>query len=213
VPELSQRQMGDDGYSDSLRTLLRNATKDAHHRIDHHPLVAPLVRHGLTAAQYGNALLALFALHAPLEKAFSTFLSIPEYSPPPRSSLLAEDLSSLGRQADLTNLPLALLWSGHGIATPSEYVGMRYVIEGSAMGAKFIRAQLKTTLPEGCRTITRFFDGYPGDGDWRALWQFAATQGSFNHVDAAAAAIRLFTDIEDLFDRHFELYCRPETAL
>lgn len=48
-----------DRQSDVLHHHLRQATKQLHHTIDHHPVLAPLVRPDLTPVQYGHALEAL----------------------------------------------------------------------------------------------------------------------------------------------------------
>ena len=50
-----------------LQVALRQATRESHHVIDHHPLMAPLVRSDLTRLEYTTALLALDWLYAPLQ--------------------------------------------------------------------------------------------------------------------------------------------------
>ncbi len=159
-----------------IRMDLRNAAKAANH-----PLVTPLIRVGLTVEHCGNVLKELLGLHLSLEQGFGKFLAPTEYSARKRSVLLANDLLRLGRLAELNSLPSTLFWSGRCLASPSEYVGMRYVI-----------------------------DGYPGDGDGQAFSRFAATQASLD--PSAAAAIGLFADIEDLFDRHLETHGLEENC-
>jgi hypothetical protein len=58
----------------ALQAALRAATRDLHHRLDHHQLLAPLVRSGLTMADYSLALQALYAINAPTEKAISDYI-------------------------------------------------------------------------------------------------------------------------------------------
>jgi len=54
LPDMTQ------AHSDpALHRHLRQATKQPHHVLDHHPLLAPLLRKELSVMQYGNALAAL----------------------------------------------------------------------------------------------------------------------------------------------------------
>jgi heme oxygenase len=144
-----------------LRQALQRATRHAHHRINHHLLVVPLVCGELTAARYGGILSALYALHAPVEEAITRFFPAPEDSPPRRSRRLAVDIKRLG----LTVPGDGALWEGRSPTSPSEYVGMRYVIEGSALGGRVIAAQLSQRLPEQCRNAMLFFDGRADTGE------------------------------------------------
>jgi heme oxygenase len=87
---------------------------------------------------------------------------------------------------------------------------MRYVIEGSALGGRVIRRRLDLTLPAACRGATRFFDGEDGGASgeppsWAAFWRGVDALGPIDAEAAAAAARRLFAEIEALWDRHLWL--------
>lgn len=193
---------GDSLYND-LRPRLRDATKAAHHRIDHHPFMAPLVRGDLTARLYGDALLALYSFHAPSERAFAAFLNDPDAVPPPRSTWLAADLDRLGR-TEITQSAIGSVWSGQPPASPSEYIGMRYVIEGGSLGARAILAPLIERLPSECKSVTRFFDGQQEERDWLNFWALAERLGPLDADATIHAATRFFGEIESLADRRWQ---------
>jgi heme oxygenase (biliverdin-IX-beta and delta-forming) len=181
-----------------LRQHLRETTKGAHHRIDHHRLMWPLIHGDITCREYGNILLALYGLHRPVERALTQHFGEP---PPDRSGRLAMDLDLIGRKVDLDRFEFPR-WSGQPPSSWSDYAGMRYVIEGSALGGQVIRAQLGERLPQECQAATRFFGGRGGDQEWLEFWELLGKQGPINAQDAAKAAIRLFAEIESLWDQH-----------
>lgn len=187
---------------DILRQHLRTATREAHHRIDHHALMMPLVRGRMSTAGYGNILLALYSLHAPVEQALLAWPVRPGATLRQRSRWLAADLDQLGRSSDLDRPDLPR-WTGQPPTCASSYFGMRYVIEGSALGGRVIQAQLRPRITEHCWPATRFFQGDPDGQDWQQFWQLAANPACRIDADtAAAAAVRLFADIEQLWDAH-----------
>jgi len=188
-----------DHDQNALRQQLREATKAAHHRIDHHPLMSPLVRDELSILQYGDALLGLYAFHAPSEAVFAA--ARPEVAPPRRSAWLAEDLRRLDRGGDLAAVDLPR-WNGVAPASPAEYVGMRYVIEGGALGGRALLPSLRNRLPAAGRAATVFFDGQQDPQDWVAFWALAERLAPFDPAAAVAAAVRFFAEIEALADRH-----------
>ncbi|CCG40457.1 biliverdin-producing heme oxygenase [Magnetospirillum molischianum] len=188
---------------DILRPKLREATKAAHHRIDHHPLMAPLVRGELTASLYGDALLALYCFHAPSERAFAAFLSDLDSVPPCRSEWLAADLESLGR-TEIAASDIGPFWSGQPPSSPSEYIGMRYVIEGGSLGGRAILAPLIERLPSECKHITRFFDGQQDERDWLNFWTLADRLGPLDADETVRAAVRFFDEIEQMADRRWQ---------
>jgi len=185
-----------------LRQRLREATKSAHHRIDHHPLMAPLARGDLTAQRYGDALLTLYCLHAPSERAFAAFLSDPQTLPPLRSAWLAADLDRLGRR-EIATASVGPVWSGLPPTSASEYIGMRYVIEGAALGARAILPSLTDRLPPECRSATSFFDGQQAPQEWEKFWGLADRLGPLDPDAAIGAAIRFFGEFEALADQRW----------
>ncbi|MCX8016629.1 MAG: biliverdin-producing heme oxygenase [Rhodocyclaceae bacterium] len=158
---------------DDFAALLRAATREAHHALDHHPLLAPLVRPGLNLADYGRALASLHAPQAALERLLAGFAPAADF--PPRLAALEADLAALG----LAPQPLR--------ATPPEAadeaarIGLLYVLEGSNLGAAVIARQLARHLPDAPRA---FFGGGSGAARWERFWRFVAAI----RPDAAAAA-------------------------
>ncbi len=180
-----------------LRQQLRDATKAEHHKIDHHLLMENLLRGDLNKKGYITVLNALYCLHFPIENAFLAIRHHGEFPSPMRSGWLAEDLDRMGGVAG------GRMWSGRIPETVSGYVGMRYVIEGSAMGGKLILRHLATRLPVECRDATRFFQGDSLDLGWKNLWEMTE-QVSVVSSEAIDAAKRLFDEIDVLFTHHAE---------
>ncbi len=185
-----------------LQAELRAATRDLHHRLDHHPLLAPLVRSGLSMADYGLALQALFAINAPTEKAISDYIDaqgLPfDYAARRRMPDLLADLKFLGLSTP------QLAWNGPNICSHGELVGCLYVLEGSALGGRVIFKQLHSALKLDEETGGRFFAGY-GEQTmpmWQAFWTFAAEICPPEQItDATKAASALFEDILAHLDR------------
>ncbi|WP_161539560.1 biliverdin-producing heme oxygenase [Paramagnetospirillum kuznetsovii] len=182
----------------SLREFLRAATRPAHARIDHHPLMARLVRGRLNAENYGTALSALYALHAPIEKSFGTYLSAPDFAPPRRSVDLALDLAELGLDASA----VAPLWVGCQPDSHAAYVGMRYVIEGSALGGAVIARQLDQRLPVALMAATRFYCRSTEAEEWPRFWGLVTRLEPIDADLACRRAVGLFSEIEALWDAH-----------
>lgn len=168
-----------------LQASLREATRDLHHRLDHSPRLAALVRPGLSAASYGQALLALYAINSPIEYRIADFI---------RSRGLAFDFSPHRRmhdlEADLKELGLTVphqAWSGPEIDSPGALIGCFYVLAGSTLGGRVIFRQLQTVLPFNEKTGARFFAGH-GDqtmNRWQEFWNFAADICSSSQLPAA----------------------------
>jgi len=199
----------DPGAVAGLRATLQAAIRVPHHRIDHHPLFAPLLDSRLSPRAYGDALFALWTLHHPVEAVLRAACPVGAPPPPRRADGLAADLARLGRRADLGSSRWPA-WAGTKPDGADSYVGMRYVIEGSALGGRVIRRRLDLTLPPACRGATRFFDGEDGGASgepasWAAFWRGVDGLGPIDAEAAAVAARRLFAEIEALWDRHLWL--------
>lgn len=183
----------------SLRHALRQATRHGHHAVDRHPLMRPLVDGSLTRESYGRILRGLLGVHQPLQQAFRACHHIPDLSafadlPLERAALLAHDLETLG--APPAQLPA---WAGGLPHSPAQYVGMRYVLEGSVLGAAMlaprIHAQLGPTAPLA-------FFGHTAPDTWHRFCCLAETACPASQWDQAiAAAQHLFGDIADWFTR------------
>ncbi|MCX8086838.1 MAG: biliverdin-producing heme oxygenase [Rhodocyclaceae bacterium] len=151
-----------DPITDALAAQCRAATRAAHRALDHHPLLAPLLRPGLTLTEYAQALAALYAPQAALESLLAGFAPAKDF--PPRSSALAADLAALGLAPEPLRAapPLA--------EDVSARLGCLYVLEGSNLGAAFIAQALAKHLPAAPR---RFFAGGADPLRWERFWRFA----------------------------------------
>ena len=183
----------------NLHDCLRQATKASHRRLDHHPLLAPLVRNDLTLAQYGDALAALYGVYAPLEKEIDAFLAIRpalfDYHRRRKLPALKDDLAALGRAPRKREMRYP------APTTIAELVGVLYTVEGSAMGGQSIARCLRRAgfdvLP------MRFFSGYGEDAEvrWREFLTFAdETCAGADNPSAAATAASLFQAIKTHLD-------------
>ena len=182
-----------------LHHWLRQATKLAHHDLDHHPLLAPLLRLDLNAAQYGDALAALHGIHAQAEPLILAYLERHElpfdYRARIKLPALESDLAALAR----TPLP----WQ-QALPAPQSLgalIGILYTVEGSAQGGQFIartiRQNAKASLP------LQFFSGYGGLSRrrWEEFLQFSDECCPIAEYETAAAtAVYLFDAIKKHLD-------------
>ncbi len=171
-----------------LLLALRNGTRQAHHLLDHHPLLAPLPRQELTLDAYGDALAALHGIHQAGEIAIATGLARYglDYDWQPRQSELEADLVTLGR----TPWPLRIA------ITPcneiADLIGLLYVIEGSRLGGLVIGRQLATNLPQA---PCRFYADNQAPTRWAGFQHFAETRcPSDRHPRAHISAQAAFHD-------------------
>lgn len=182
-----------------LHWHLRQATKQPHHVLDHHPLLAPLLRKDLTVAQYGNALAALHGVQQRAELGILTFLGdhpgLFDYRSRLKVPALDADLAALGR------VPMGPAMQFPMPQSVAALVGVLYVMEGSAQGGLMI-ARLLQALPIA-PLPTAYFHVY-GDTSaqkWRDFLQFANRIDTREEIDiAAATAINAF----DAIHRHME---------
>ena len=175
----------------TLHARLREATKVPHRALDHHPLLMPLVREGLTPQAYGDALLALRGVYAPLETAVCAAAVAAGFDYRQRLKLPAieADLAALGRPS---------LASVACVPTPQSVgalIGMLYTIEGSTLGAQSICQQLSTG---SCAHLPmRYFSGYAEKTmtHWQAFWAFVEmacpAQAGEDACESAVATFRL----------------------
>lgn len=167
-----------------LHARLRNATRELHHELDRHPLLAPLVRNDLGRGQYGHALVALHGAYVVLEAAVCAPATAAGFDYGERRKVPA-------LEADLRELGLGFRPCGIAVPPPdgvAALVGMLYTIEGSTLGARAISRQLARgaagTLP------MRYFSGY-GEATlarWQAFWDFAERVCPSEAADAACGA-------------------------
>lgn len=186
-----------------LHAQLRAATKLPHHVLDHHPLLAPLLRPDPRLDDYAAALAALHGVYAVAEAAMLDFLAsrpgLFDYAARRKLPALEADLVALGHPGR----PVTI--AGETLPPPAnvgELVGMLYTIEGSTRGGRFIYKQLRQGL--GDAAPLGFFAGYGDASDqrWQEFWQFATDRcPPEEFADAVRTAVHLFGVIKSHLDR------------
>jgi heme oxygenase (biliverdin-IX-beta and delta-forming) len=185
----------------ALRDELRAATRDMHALLDRHPVLTPLVRPGLTEAQYGLALNALYAFNQPVEAVLASFVARRglafDFAAYQRLPDLAADLQQLGWR-----LP-APLWSGPRLKSVGDFVGCMYVMAGAALGGQVISRQIQASLGITPNSGGRFFAGCgPSTVErWQDFLDFAAATCTEDDLpDACRSATHLFQSMLTLLD-------------
>ena len=185
-----------------LHRRLRQATRLPHHALDHHPLLVPLVRAGLSRDEYGAALEALHGVHTYAERGILAFLSkhpVPfDYAPRRQIPALESDLAALGRT------PIRLAVDFFPVPqSVGALVGVLYVLEGSERGGQVIARILQErpllNLP------TAIFSGYGSLSHqrWDEFLPFAEAQCPADEQEiAGATAISMFEAIQGYLDAY-----------
>ena len=190
---------------DALRTSMRQATIKDHHGIDHHPLLNPLVRPGLTLDHYGRVLMSFYWIYVHLhERLLDGLERLGQgngYQPSNRLSWLDEDLLFLELVPLEVAHPLAD-WRLPPIDSAAQLIGELYVIEGSTLGGQVIARLLRDGLGITAVSGGRFFHG---NGElsgvrWNELWAFAERLLSEADMAACGQAARF-------------LFCEMNSAL
>jgi heme oxygenase len=182
----------------ALHAALRAATQDHHRALDSHPILAALLAPDLDLGRYGQALSALYALHAGLTPG----LAAQQAEHP---ELLEGRLDKLSRlAADLADCRLALPAPATGapvIDRLETLIGVLYTLEGASLGGHHIARHL------GSRTDTSFplrhFNGYGEHtmARWRQFWEIIDRhQASLDTAIVITAAQATF----DYFRGHLE---------
>lgn len=180
-----------------LMQALREASRTAHHRIDHHPLLAPLVRQPVALGDYRRALAALHGPQAALEAAVADLA---------RQAGLAPRLPDL--EADLADLntcpePFSSRLAVDCPPTLSARLGYLYVLEGANLGgaviARHLARHLAGQLP--AEVPMAFFRGAGGEARWGRFWRFMGEQYPDTPTEAmVAGALTAFQGIGDHLD-------------
>lgn len=186
----------DTDWAKTLADELRDATRALHHRLDHSPRLAPLVRPELTLAEYSDSLQALYAINRPIELHIADYITahaLPiDYEAHRRMDDLAADLQFL-------DLPLpAPAWDGPVIDSPGALVGCFYVLAGSTLGGRVIFRQLQASLAVNEQNGAKFFAGHGEQtmAKWQAFWAFATAVCPAAQLPAARqSAAGLFESI------------------
>lgn len=169
----------------SLRQALREATKEPHRELDHHPLMAALLRPQVTLGDYADALAALHGAYAAAEAGILAFLALRpglfDYAGRLKLPALESDLAMLGRVPVSHRAPLDV---PHSLG---ELIGVLYTIEGSTLGGQVIARQLAENL--GVGIPLSFYRCY-GDAvlpRWQAFLEFAEAACPESELDLALA--------------------------
>lgn len=183
-------------WAKTLANELREATRALHHRLDHSPRLAPLVRPELTLADYSDSLRALYAINRPIELRIADYIAahaLPiNFGAHRRMDDLAADLAFL----DLP--PPAPAWDGPLIDSPGALIGCFYVLAGSTLGGRVIFRQLQASLAVNDQNGAKFFAGHGEQtmAKWQEFWNFAAALCPSSELPAARlSASRLFESI------------------
>ena len=201
-PDVKKVTSAPGNWLPALQGELRDATRELHHRLDHNPLLAPLVRPGVSMADYGTALQALYAINAPTELCIADYI---------QAQGLAFDYQTHRRMPDLLSdleffaLPVPPQgWSGPLIDSPGALVGCLYVLEGSTLGGRVIFRQLQSALQISDQAGGKFFAGH-GEQTmrmWQSFWDFAADIcPEAQLASARQAAAGLFESILSLLEK------------
>ena len=177
----------------SGRILLQRVTRKAHESLHLHTDFAAAAAGAILPEQYRGLLGKLFGFHAAIE----TCLGCPSH----RSERLRQDLRFLGAEdGEIDRLPLC---NHPPHASSAERLGVRYVVEGSALGGRLIARALDPLLGPGCDGGRRFFLGTPSAAgvEWRAfVTELDATLiDRASRRDASISALATFRLFQDWF--------------
>lgn len=126
------------------RAWLRAMTGDAHDRVDGAGVMQALMAGHLSSDDYRDLLRALYRLFRCIECDYAQFLraaSARGWHYISRADLLASDLAP--------DIPDVALPPRNPEPSVAAGWGALYVIEGSTLGARLIRARLRATFPDG----------------------------------------------------------------
>ncbi|MDW7746261.1 biliverdin-producing heme oxygenase [Halomonas sp.] len=182
-----------------LARQLRDATRDSHRALDHHPALQCLLAPTLTREAYAASLQALYPAHAALENRVCREISRLglRLRVPRRLPRLADDLGTLG----LTPEALAAD-AAPPPASPATLAGELYVLEGSRLGGRVIADRLRRTLGPGVPHA--FFSLAMPPGEWsRRLAELEALCPPGEREIALASAREAFARFHHRLDTHF----------
>ena len=175
----------------ALGSCLRQATRDAHHSLDSHSVLRPLVSSGLRREDYIQALLALYPAQCRIEEAIARGLHHLQLDYPlqPRAPALADDLTAMSQP--LPNIDKTPMLT---VCRPGQLIGLLYVLEGARLGSRIIARNVHRSL--GDRVSSVYFSIAEEAESWDAFWQFAERHcpdaEQLAAVTAADAAFQLF---------------------
>lgn len=149
-------------------TCLRQATREAHERIEKLPAMARLFAPGFRRDELAALLGHLLSVHRPLERLLAADDEMAAIGYRPRTPLLEADLGKLhgSEAAAPSSLP--------AYSTGAARLGALYVLEGSAIGGQLIRRHLVAAFGQDFDECLSFYRPY-GDspsGQWQRFRQY-----------------------------------------
>lgn len=183
----------------ALHQQLRLATKEPHHALDHHPLMARLLAPDISRREYGDALVAMHGVYASAETALLAYLArhpdLFDYAARRKLPALEADLAALKRH------PAAMTMTVPAIDGIGALFGMLYTIEGATLGGQFIAARLRQQ--GGGDFPLQFYTVYGEQtrSRWLAFLELAEQRcPPVEYARAAATAVALFEGIRQHLD-------------
>lgn len=188
-----------------VHQFLRQATHQAHVRLNVHPLLQPLTRPQLTLDHYQRVLIAYWHFYRLAERLISKALqqarlSI-DYSPRYKLDWLRQDL--LHFEINPETLPPPALT----LAAPlnaAELLGMMYPLEGATLGGQLISQRLQQSLGLNADNGGRFFSAYGSHSMpmWNAFLDCLKVSilCDQDQQQAGAYACYLFAQLESFLD-------------
>lgn len=165
----------------------RLKTETAQHHRETEDVLIPVLHNLQSASGYAAVLKTMYGFHTPLEALIAKHITpalLPDVAQRRRSALALHDLAALGETG--TPVPCDAL---PAIETAADAFGVLYVLEGSALGGKYIANMLaKNTALALPANALRFFQGYgPQTG---ALWAtlLSTVDGQSANGDAVVKA-------------------------
>ncbi len=186
----------------ALQTLLREATKEVHGRIDSHPLLSVVARGKPAQEAYSRALRVLDWIWRDwqpiLEQDQRRWLGDDGALLSPRTAWLAQDLAALAiPPLDIAPQPPA------PARDAAEAAGRLYVAEGATLGGWRLYQRLAPALGLNSHSGARYFHGH-GEATqrhWRRVWEILEASPARRQPQQAADAARtLFADLERRLD-------------
>lgn len=197
----------------SCRQVLREATHEAHVRLNRHPLLACLFRPGYDLAAYHKVLAAYYHFYRSVEPAIVAFIDAAgldfDYAVRRKAPWLMSDLHMLGVHPEgpawLPPRPPAAL----EILNAAQLVGVLYAIEDATLGGRVIARHVNASLGLATNSGARFFNGYGThtDARWARFEHFmeALCPDAGSRGRAARSARAAFASIEGWLDDYATL--------
>ena len=137
---------------------LRKQTAQAHQNLENLPVSASIVNPGITLSSYAHYLWLMQNVMTDTEKFLFPKLQncVPDLEKRLKSGLLQADLNAIGfaGKANITAFPNA------GVFSEAFALGVFYVVEGSALGGRFILKNIQQNLGLTPEHGASYFAGY-----------------------------------------------------